>query len=859
MNEERKSVVVNDTKKGYEYTYTPVFIENEYLSPLIEFKRFQSIRKFTKDLQTFFLEKYQWKIHYWDCFGMVLNFIFENHRLQTHKIHKKDPLFPYDGKQISNFEENFLYILKKNHIHQASKKDYENFIEQFSFPIYGNLIVEELEKFKESNFFLENYDNYDILINEMGELQFITINYKMNEEIKGDLDILKMTFKIHSVLLQKLKNQYQIYCSQQKIEFEQKSFDNLLLCLFIRYETIHAGNEQLACNPEFYFELKKQLGFDFEMFGSAINTQYHQFGSLFYDIEKYFLSKGSFYGIECKKGKYVANPPFVNQVIHEMALKMIRMLDETKNKKPLSFFITIPGWESNEEYGEYTGFETMKKSKYFSYFKEIPQKEARFFDYNHNRIVYPCKIFFILFENEKAREEYNLKDTIEKNIQIYFHGVDGKESNYSPKILIMNGGYIDRHKMDMIVYDTQKKDMKEETEERFKKLKVIKECFQHEKKEKITKDLQFIQDGYDYQTKEAKSYYKKWSMIQFLKHQYPPFTKFYRKEIEKMYTIQYKKGVVNTRKNIYHVLQNNVFYAFKTQFKEIKNIDKLCLIDFSISETGSNDWIIKRLNEYYEEMMKHFLEKESFLTTDCKILYRPLLTSPEMIKKYNKNSFIDLLDESFIKKRNQEYDFVIMTGSIKLGELVGISYFYEQINVFNFLLQLILLMNHQKKGGSFMMYFYTSDIKPYQQILSFLHSYYEEICIQKVFPGKHGTDNSHYVCGKSFKGISLSELNKLYSLYDVCIQYYKNEIGENLNVFDVKKRKKFNIYKYFYRHHHNQFISSLFKIKTSPLFIKKLKSVNQKVLEELLKRFQKSWKPLKKKKCSMYNIINFTK
>jgi hypothetical protein len=849
MNESKKIKVETN---GYEYTYTPIYIENEYLSPLLEFKRYQLLRKFSKDLQSFFFETFQWKIHYWDCFSMIRHYIFDNLREQTHIQHKKDPLFPFHGKPVKNLEESFFFILQKNHISTSSKKDYEKFIQLFSFSTYCDKMIEELEIFKESEVFLQNYQNYQFIVNEMGEMKLITIQYPFDEKIHGIFDIFKMTFKIHPILLKKIRNQYQLYTSQNQIPFEEKTFENLLACLFIRYETIHAGNEQLACNPEFYHEMKRELGFDFEMFGSAINTQYHQFGSLFYDIEKYFLSRGSFYGIECKRGKYVANPPFVNDVIQAMALKMIRNLDETKNKKPLSFFITIPGWESNEEYGEYTGFETMKKSKYMTYFKEIPQNLARFFDYANNRIIYPCKIFFLLIENEKAKEEYHMKDIIEKNIQKYFHAHDGKESNYSPQILNMVGGYIDRHHMNMIIYDSTKK-INMESEKRMKKLKVIKECFQYEKKEKIKKDIQFTQDGYDYQTKEAKSYYKKWSMIQFLKHQYPPFTKFYLKKIEKLKSIEYKKGIPEKRKNIYHVLQNNVFYAFKTQFKEIEKIDKLCFIDISISETGSNEWIVKRLNEYYEEMMKHFLEKETFITTDCKILYRS-----QDLQQKNKNSFIHLLDESFMKTKNQEYDFVIMTGSLRLNELVGISYFYEQINVFNFFLQLVLLINHQKKGGSFMLYFYTSDIKPYQQILSFLHSYYHEICIQKIFPGKYGSDNAHYICGKSFKGISHSELNKLYSIYQTCIEYYKDDIGENLNIFDVKKRKKFNIYKYFYRHHHNQFISSLFDIKTSPLFLKKLKKLNQNIFKELIKRIQKSWVPMKKT-CSMYNILDFTK
>ncbi len=45
MNETKKMIKVET--EDYEYTYTPIYIENEYLSPLLEFKRYHLLRKFS--------------------------------------------------------------------------------------------------------------------------------------------------------------------------------------------------------------------------------------------------------------------------------------------------------------------------------------------------------------------------------------------------------------------------------------------------------------------------------------------------------------------------------------------------------------------------------------------------------------------------------------------------------------------------------------------------------------------------------------------------------------------------------------------------------------------------------------------
>ncbi len=859
--------------KNYEYIFKPMKIKDYEISALIEFKRYKMISDLADDLKKY-LEDNKYFINYNDCFGLILEFIFGNNN--NNVFERLDPIFPINGKIFKGLKEAFIFILNKN-IKKKYDIDYDNLLNNFKFGERCDQCIIKISEFRNSYFYLKNKNNFLIEIKNnifnMDEsdnnIMVININYIGETIVSGDLDILNMSFKIYKFLYSKLLNQNKIYCYENKKDFNEEEFKKLLVCLLLRYETIKASNEQLACNPEFYYEMKKKLNYDFELFGSALNTQYHQFCSLFYDLEKYFLSRGSFFDIECLKGKYVANPPFVNEVIEKMALKMIDSLDKNNNKEALSYFITIPGWESNEEYGEYTGFEIMKKSKYMSYFKEIPKEEARFFNYYKNQVVYPCKIFFLILENKKSEEEYNLKDDINKLIKDYFYKPNGKENSYIPeedifkkrkdgktlKLLKLKGGYIEKRRIDEMKFEMKDYDLIEDIEnKRIKKLDSlelkIEECFDGTlKKNKIKEDLIFVKDGYDYETKEAKQFYKKWSVYRYLIQMFPTGTKFYRKNIENKIK-EKEKDKKDKKIVIYQHIQNYTFYAFKSIFKNINKIDKLCLIDLTKNSEKTNKWIIDRLYLYYDEIMKHFILKNNFVATECKVLYR----GNSSILNQKKN-IINFINNSVMKVKKSEYDFVIMTGSLSYYDMSSISYFYEQLNVFNFFIQLLLLMNYQKEEGSFIMFFYTCDTKPFEQILTFLNNYYEELCLEKIYESPERATNLSYVFGRGFKGINNIELNKLYKIYDKIINVYGDDIGDNLNIFDVKKRKKYNIYKPIQRKEHNNFISSLFKIDTSKSFRKKLKDYNKKVFKDLIKRMKK-YRPLKKK-CSLYNQINY--
>lgn len=123
-----------------------------------------------------------------------------------------------------------------------------------------------------------------------------------------------------------------------------------------------------------------------EAFAGSLNSSLPDYCSLFYDIEKKFGSKGSFFMMDINNCKYdliLANPPFIAEVIHTMINKLLEYLDRCPNS---TVFICIPDWRSNNEYKKdkefqinlglkekkrydvpYQGYSKLQNSKYYKY------------------------------------------------------------------------------------------------------------------------------------------------------------------------------------------------------------------------------------------------------------------------------------------------------------------------------------------------------------------------------------------------------------------------------------------------------------------------------------------------------------
>jgi hypothetical protein len=137
-----------------------------------------------------------------------------------------------------------------------------------------------------------------------------------------ELDFIKknIIIKFHIELYERLYKKLEKFSNLNPDKYEE-----LIICLIFRYSFIDSNNQQLAINKDIK-QLFKNIGVNFELFGSAINVINDYYCSLFIDIEQYFGSKGNFFDIVIKRGIYWCNPPYINMVMSKAAKKIIKCL-----------------------------------------------------------------------------------------------------------------------------------------------------------------------------------------------------------------------------------------------------------------------------------------------------------------------------------------------------------------------------------------------------------------------------------------------------------------------------------------------------------------------------------------------------
>jgi hypothetical protein len=397
-------IIMNSNNVLNKYRY-----ENEQISILLEYYRMeliQSIYEIMKSklellknisLNASKLRKLSMLLSTWimEQFDMVID---------SDKI-IKDPLIPYNASKFEQLKKNLLNLEFGKTIEEV-----DEIINYWNLTENCNLALDSINVFLSSDFYKSN-KNKMILIygKEQDDNQLIRIKIP---------DVIKNYFKYPKPckwLLTKSK-----YHQLQDGDLIKRNINSkeLLGCLLIRYHTLDSENQQLAINPDFYKSLvMMNYNICMELFASSLNNYFPRYGSIFYDLEKYYGSSGYFNGIEISEsGIYVANPPFDEDIMKNMMEKIIVALpNETKD---LSFIITIPQWG---EYAEFTPYELIKESDYLVYQEIIAKKRAKFLNYSKNNYIYPCNIHLLVLQNMASKLKYpNLGKDIELSSKLYF-------------------------------------------------------------------------------------------------------------------------------------------------------------------------------------------------------------------------------------------------------------------------------------------------------------------------------------------------------------------------------------------------------------------------------------------------------
>jgi hypothetical protein len=317
---------------------------------------------------------------------------------------KDDPFFPTKYMYFKNLK-NTLNDYTSIYNIKNSKTKINNIIDELDNN-YNNILI-NLKKYK-------TIDNNNITISK----KIISENRNNNliEFIKFDINhnINILNIKLKSIL-QNIILPKNIYLKMiNKISKNNKLIDKdkLIWIILFRYQLLSSNNNQLAVLPNILNKMEKDFNLKFETFGSAINTNTKNFCSLYYDVERYFGSVGSFFNTKFLEGCYSFNPPYQKDIIDNGIKKILNCLNDSNilNLK-LTFLITIPIWdiegknkmkelksENNNNKINYKDMEiikVVKNSKYFQGLRMISKNDFTYIDYN-----------FHLFKNTTIQNTY---------------------------------------------------------------------------------------------------------------------------------------------------------------------------------------------------------------------------------------------------------------------------------------------------------------------------------------------------------------------------------------------------------------------------------------------------------------------
>ena len=303
--------------------------------------------------------------------------------------------------------------------------------------------LELLDSYSKSDIYKQNKSNYKI------KKTMINIKKNKNSNIESTFYKLDMTvyFTIKDKrLINTLNNiliPIKIYDKLVNSYTGPKyKVDEYLWAIVFRYQLLGSNNHQLAVLPNIMKSMTADYNLNFECFASAINSTFPKYCSIYYDLEKYFGSVGSFFNIKPTKGTFGFNPPYQKDIIDLGINKLFEFLNQTSES--LTFIITIPIWDSigrqfmkenynnelekqNINYGDFDITNKIRESVYFKGLRMIPKEKFTYVDHN-----------FELYKNKTIQNTYVIilsnRDQIIDNLNNYdfetFPGMENEEEIY---------------------------------------------------------------------------------------------------------------------------------------------------------------------------------------------------------------------------------------------------------------------------------------------------------------------------------------------------------------------------------------------------------------------------------------------
>jgi hypothetical protein len=338
--------------------------------------------------------------------NILSSFMFTNY---SYYNFDNDSFFPTTAYGEDIIKNTFNDLARKK-----NKDILKNLNELFDTLNFKNLIDNtnsKLKKYKKNKYYLSCKYNYKIgkkIIKQERNDKQIEF-YKFYIKINVNLTDKRLINILDNILLPK----YQYENLKNKYTGEEDKLDFYVWCILYRYQLLGSNNNQLAVLPNIMDNLKKDFGLCFECFASVINSHFKNFNSLYYDIEKYFGSYGSFFNMIPIEGTFGFNPPYQLDIIDNGVNRLISFLFKAETtKKKLTFIITIPIWDKigkekmgvqTIEYSEFNAMKVIRKSPFLRKIKMISKNDFTYKDHN-----------FHLYKNTTIQNTYVIIMSTEK-------------------------------------------------------------------------------------------------------------------------------------------------------------------------------------------------------------------------------------------------------------------------------------------------------------------------------------------------------------------------------------------------------------------------------------------------------------
>ena len=363
-------IVKTINTKDYHFDYIDIQYDNTIISPIVEIYRWEMFNRLKNHIKSVFI-KYKLKPSKKSLDrhmnNILVRLVFEG----------------FAQGKISHLRDGLFNIMKSSN---SLKNDIKycftylpNQTDEFRTQIYNEINLEgQIDKI------INNIQQFSKTI-KLDHVQK-KYKYKLQKKKTGkkitSIHLIVNNFPIKSYIptavYNKLKRRFVEYFksnSKNNPDLKKLKCDELITCIMIRYATIQSMGNQMGIPIPAKQQFRK-CGINFEGFASSLNHYYKYYCSMFYDLEKYFGSLGSFMNITYKRGLYMHNPPYEKKLLYNMVKIISESLEESDAQ--MCFYFGAPIWS---HYPEYTLPDIVHNSKFFKKEIFLPDQQFPWYDF----------------------------------------------------------------------------------------------------------------------------------------------------------------------------------------------------------------------------------------------------------------------------------------------------------------------------------------------------------------------------------------------------------------------------------------------------------------------------------------------